>query len=159
MDIESANQEACKRILEARPVWKDVKIAAEVIPGLNKNRIFYTGPSIDWENMCLPQKASITGAMIFEGLCTNMLEAEELIKKGDVELDINQNHNAIGPMSGPISASMAVCVVENTTFGNKAHAGTLVFSSQGQEYLLLQAFVLLHPWPVALKYSCGPIYR
>jgi hypothetical protein len=125
MDIESANQEACKRILEARPVWKDVKIAEEVIPGMKKNRIFYSGPPIEWERMCVPQKASITGAMIFEGLCSNMREAGELIKKGEVELDINQNHNAIGPMSGPISASMAVCVVENTTFGNKAYAAPI----------------------------------
>lgn len=122
MDIESANQEACKRILEGRPVWKDVKIAGEVIPGLKKNCIFHTGPPIEWDRMCLPQKASITGAMIFEGLCSNMQEAEELIKKGEVELDINQNHSAIGPMSGPISASMAVCEVENTAFGNKVYS-------------------------------------
>ena len=122
MDIQSANEEACKRILEAQPAWKDVKIAGDVIPGMKKNSIFHTGPPIEWDRMCLPQKASITGAMILEDLCSNMEEAEELIKKGEIELDINQNHSAIGPMSGPISSSMAVCEIENVTFGNKVYA-------------------------------------
>ncbi len=125
MSIESANQEACKKILEARPVWKDVRTAQDVIPGMKKNRIFYTGPPIEWERMSTPQKASIAGAMIFEGLCNNMEAAAELIKTGEVELDINQNHNAIGGMSGPISSSMAVCVIENITFGNTVYAGPL----------------------------------
>ncbi|MBW2094518.1 MAG: DUF1116 domain-containing protein [Deltaproteobacteria bacterium] len=122
MDVESANREACKRILDARPVWKDVKIAGEVIPGMAKNRIFHTGPPIEWDRMCLPQKASITAAMMFEGLCNGMQEAEQLVKRGEVELDINQNHQSIGPMSGPISYSMAVCEVENVAFGNKVYS-------------------------------------
>ena len=125
MNTEKANQEAVKRILDARPVWKDVRIAGEVIPGMKKNRIFHTGPPIEWDRMCIPQKASITGAMIFEGFCRDMKEAEVLIKKGEVELDINQNHQCIGPMSGPISYSMAVCEIENKTFGNKAYSGPI----------------------------------
>ncbi|MGD0916170.1 MAG: DUF1116 domain-containing protein [Thermodesulfobacteriota bacterium] len=134
MDTEKANQEALKKILDAHPVWKDVKIAGEVIPGMKKNRIFHTGPPIEWERMCIPMKASITGAMAFEGFCSNMQEAEELIKKGEVELDINQNHSSIGPMAGTISASMAVCEVENTTFGNKAYSGPINTGRKPQIY-------------------------
>jgi hypothetical protein len=122
MDTEAANAEACRRILEARPIWKSVRIAREVIPGMKANRIFHTGPPIEWDRMCLPQRASITGAMVFERLCTTMEEAGELIKRGEVDLDINHRHQAIGPMSGPISASMAVCEIENVSFGNKAYA-------------------------------------
>ncbi|MEW6672324.1 MAG: DUF1116 domain-containing protein [Thermodesulfobacteriota bacterium] len=122
MDMENANHEACDRILEARPWWTDVKLAQDVIPGMQKNRIFYSGPPIEWDRMCRPQKAAIAGAMMFEGIIDDFSEAEALIKKGEVELDINQNHNSIGPMCGPISASMAVAVIENKTFGNFAYA-------------------------------------
>ena len=134
MDMGKANEEAYRRILEAHPVWKDVKIAGEVIPGMKKNRIFHTGPPIEWDRMCLPMKASITGAMIFEGFCSNLQEAEELVKKGEVQLDINTNHSAVGPMSGPISASMAVCEIENTTFGNKAYSGPINTGRKPQVY-------------------------
>jgi hypothetical protein len=120
--IEEANSEACKRILAAKPVWKDVRIAGQVIPGMKKNRIFHTGPPIEWQRMCVPQKASITGAMMLEGLCDGMAEAEALVLRGEVELDINPNHAAIGPMSGPISYSMAVCEIENVTYGNKVYS-------------------------------------
>jgi len=147
--IEQANIEACNRILDARPVWKDVKLAGEVIPGMKKNRIFHTGPPIEWQRMCLPQRASITGAMMLEGLCENMEDAEHLVKRGEVELDINPNHHAIGPMSGPISYSMAVCVVENITYGNKAYAAPfntgrknpLYFGMYTQEAIELQKWI------------------
>jgi len=123
MKMREANQEACKRILEARPVWTDVRLARDVIPGMKKNLVLHTGPAIEWERMCRPQKAAITAAMILEGLCDDIDEAEVLIKRGQVELDVNQNHQAVGPMAGPISSSMAVAVVENRTYGNLAFAG------------------------------------
>lgn len=122
MGIQEANREACKRILGAHPIWTDVKLAREVIPGMKKNLILYTGPPIEWERMCVPQRAAICGAMIFEGLCNSKTEGERLIERGEVELDVNPNHEAIGPMCGPISASMAVCVVENVAYGNRAYA-------------------------------------
>lgn len=134
MDVEKANQEAYERIVSSHPVWKDVRIAGEVIPGMKKNRIFHSGPPIEWDRMCIPMKASITGAMIFEGLCKDMKEAEALIKRGEVELDINTNHDAVGPMSGPISASMAVCEIENVSFGNKAYAGPINTGRKPQVY-------------------------
>jgi hypothetical protein len=121
MGTDQANREACRRILDAHPVWKDVRRAIEVIPGMKENTILYTDPPLEWGEMAFPMKAAITGAIIFEGLCSTMEEADFLIERGEVILDNNQNHSAIGPFSGPISASMAVGVIENLSFGNRVY--------------------------------------
>lgn len=121
VDIEKANQEALKRVLDAQPVWVDVQKAIDVIPGMKKNMLLHAGPPVTWERMSGPQKGAVMGALVYEGLAKTPEEAAELAASGEIIFEPNHHHHAVGPMAGIISPSMPVVVIENETFGNKAY--------------------------------------
>jgi len=120
IDIEKANQEAFKRLVDARPVWVGVEKAIDVIPGMKKNLILHAGPPVTWDRMSGPQKGAVMGDLMYEGFAKTPEEAEELAASGEIEFDPCHHHNTVGPMAGIVSASMPVAVVENETFGNRA---------------------------------------
>ena len=120
VDIERANQEAFKRLVDARPIWVGVEKAIDVIPGMKKNLILHAGPSVTWNRMSGPQKGAVMGALMYEGFVKTPEEAEKLAASGEIEFDPCHHHNTVGPMAGIVSASMPVAVVENETFGNRA---------------------------------------
>lgn len=116
--IESANKEAVQRVLSSKPFLIDVKPAIEVLPGMKKRSIFHAGPPIEWKRMCGPMKGAIVGTMIFEGWANSWEEAARLVEEGEIGLDPNHDHEAVGPMAGVISPSLPVMVVRNETYGN-----------------------------------------
>ncbi|MDR2390472.1 MAG: DUF1116 domain-containing protein [Planctomycetota bacterium] len=118
--VDKANAEALDRLKRARPVLRRVRPAHEVIEGLDKNTILHAGPPIAWEDMCGPMKSAFIGAAKYEGLAGNDAEAEKLLASGGIRYGPNHSHSAVGPMTGMISHSMPVFVVENLTFGNQA---------------------------------------
>lgn len=118
--IDKANHESFGRIRNGVPVLKRVRPAHTVIDGMDKNTIFHAGPPIRWENMCGPMRGAFIGAIRYEGLADTDAEAERLMAEGKIRYDSNHHHNAVGPMTGIISYSMPVFVVENETFGNRA---------------------------------------
>ncbi|MBU1290739.1 DUF1116 domain-containing protein [bacterium] len=120
VDIEKANEEALKRVLNARPVWIDVEKAIDVIPGMKKNLILHAGPAVTWDRMSGSQRGAVMGALMYEGLAKSPEEAEKLAASGEIEFDPCHHHHTVGPMAGIVSASMPVVVVENETFGNRA---------------------------------------
>lgn len=120
MDIETANQTAVERMMSARPILKAVAPARDVIPGMKDNMFLHAGPPIEWERMSGPLRGALIGAMLFEGLATNEVEATSMAERGEVEFDSCHHHGAVGPMAGVISTSMKVCVVENAEHGNKS---------------------------------------
>ena len=120
IDIERANQEAFKRLVDARPVWVGVEKAIDVIPGMKKNLILHAGPPVTWDRMSGPQKGAVMGALMYEGFVNTPEEAEKLAASGEIEFEPCHHHNTVGPMAGIVSASMPVAVVENETFGNRA---------------------------------------
>ncbi|MCX6087872.1 MAG: DUF1116 domain-containing protein [Caldiserica bacterium] len=120
VDIERANQEAFKRLVDARPVWVGVEKAIDVIPGMKKNLILHAGPPVTWDRMSGPQKGAVMGALMYEGFVKTPEEAEKLAASGEIEFEPCHHHNTVGPMAGIVSASMPVAVVENETFGNRA---------------------------------------
>ncbi|KKL57587.1 hypothetical protein LCGC14_2233910, partial [marine sediment metagenome] len=61
------------------------------------------------------------GAVIFEGWAKTFDKAQAMLEKGDIRLEPNHHHQAVGPMAGTISPSMPVWVVENKAFGNRAY--------------------------------------
>ncbi len=119
--IERANDEAAKRIMDGQPVLIGVKPAHEVVPGMEKKTIFHAGPPVAWKDMCGPMRGAFLGALIYEGLAADYDEAEKLMDSGAISYDSNHLHDAVGPMTGLISYSMPVFVVENQTFGNRAY--------------------------------------
>lgn len=120
MDIDSANQTAVNRMMEARPILKQVAMAREVIPGMKGNLFLHAGPPIQWERMSGPLRGAIIGAMLFEGLAASESEAKSMVERGEVEFDSCHHHGAVGPMAGVISPSMKVYVVENVEHGNRS---------------------------------------
>jgi hypothetical protein len=120
VDIEKANQEAFKRLLDARPVWIGVEKAIDVIPGMKKNLILHAGPPVTWDRMSGPQKGAVMGVLVYEGFAETPEEAAVLAASGEIEFDPCHHHSTVGPMAGIVSASMPVIVVKNETFGNVA---------------------------------------
>jgi len=121
LDIEAANEEVCLRIKQGRPVLAGMGIAGEVIPGMHAKMILHAGPPITWERMCGPQRGAVMGALIYEGLAGDELEAARMAASGAVEFSPCHHHHAVGPMAGVISASMPVFILENKAFGNQAY--------------------------------------
>jgi hypothetical protein len=120
IDIETANQEVCRRIQQGRPVLVGMGIAREVIPGMHDRMILHAGPPVTWERMCGPQRGAVMGALIYEGLAKDEAEAARLAEMGAVEFSPCHHHHTVGPMAGVVSPSMPVFILENKAFGNRA---------------------------------------
>lgn len=121
VDIEAANAEGLKRILNAKPTIVGIGVAADVVPGMAKDLILHAGPPVAWEKMCGPLRGAVIGGLIYEGLAKTAAEAETLAASGRIRFDPCHHHNAVGPMAGVMTASMPVWIVENTSYGNRAY--------------------------------------
>lgn len=64
--IEQANKKAAEILTKGRPVWVDVQPAGEVIPGMTPDTILIAGPPIAVEDIPLPVKNAICGALLYE---------------------------------------------------------------------------------------------
>ena len=120
VDIDAANEEAIQRIKAARPTLVGMGIARDVIPGMHNKMILHAGPPITWERMCGPQRGAVMGALMYEGLAQDEVEAEKLAASDEIEFSPCHHHHSVGPMAGVVSPSMPVFVFENKTFGNRA---------------------------------------
>ena len=121
IDIDTANEEVCRRIRQGRPTLVGMGIAREVVPGMHDHLILHAGPPITWERMCGPQRGAVMGALIYEGIAHDQAEAAHIAASGGVEFAPCHHHHAVGPMAGVISPSMPVFIIENSTFGNRAY--------------------------------------
>jgi len=117
---EKANAEALQRLLAAEPVLVDVRLAGDVIAGLGERVMLHAGPPIEWERMCGPLQSAVIGAAVFEDWATGPEEARELAAGGAITFHPNHDFGAVGPMTGITTRSMAVLVVENRAFSNRA---------------------------------------
>jgi len=122
VDVEAANAEATRRIMQGRPTLVGMGIARQVIPGFHDRLILHSGPPIAWERMCGPQRGAVMGALVYEGLAKDEQEAADLAASGEIEFAPCHHYHAVGPMAGIVSPSMPVFLVRNETFGNVAHA-------------------------------------
>lgn len=120
--VEEANRLTVERILAGEPVLVGMEQAKNVIPGMGPRTIHHAGPPITWDRMCPGVQRGVLGAIIFEGWAKDRDSALELVKKGEIEFGSNNLHNTVGPMTGIVSPSMYVWVIENKTFGNRAYS-------------------------------------
>jgi hypothetical protein len=118
--IRNANETAVGRLLEAVPLWVDVRTAREVMPEMTDRTILHSGPPVDWTDMAGPMRGAVIGALMHEGLADNAESAARLCERGEVEFSPCHHFGAVGPMAGVISPSMPVIVVENASGGNRA---------------------------------------
>ncbi len=122
IDIDQANGEVCRRIMQGRPVLVGMGIAKDVIPGMHGKMILHSGPPITWERMCGPTRGAVMGALIYEGMAKDEKEAEKLAASGGIEFSPCHHHNSVGPMAGIISPRMPVFILKNAEFGTLAYA-------------------------------------
>ena len=65
IDIDAANAEALKRLMEARPMLTGVARAVDVIPGMAQDLLLHAGPPITWARASGPLRGAVIGALIF----------------------------------------------------------------------------------------------
>jgi hypothetical protein len=122
MSIKQANQECIERIERGNAIWADLRLAREVVPGMDDYTVFHAGPPVAWENMCGPMRGAVIGASMFEGWAGTPEEAIAIAEGGKLKFDSSHHHRAIGPMSGIITPSMQVNVVRNEGFGLETYS-------------------------------------
>ena len=120
--IAGANRECLRRIQAATALLTDVRPAREALPGMGPRTVLHAGPPIAWARMCGPMRGAIIGACLFEGWAATAEEATALAASGGLQLSPCHHHQAVGPMAGIVSPSMALFVVENREGGTRAHA-------------------------------------
>lgn len=110
--VAAANAEAVRRIEACTPRAVTVARAADVIPVLGDRVLLHSGPPIEWERVCDPQRRALLAAAVFEGWGTRE-EAAEQLARGEITLAPGNEHSHVGPMTGVCSPSMPVWVVED----------------------------------------------
>ncbi len=119
MDIDQANATAAERMMDSRPILRGVAPAGDVIPGMDGDLLLHAGPPIEWARMAGPLRGAILGALLFEGRAHDEASAGELAQSGRIRFEPCHDHDAVGPMAGVISPSMAVYVLEDVTHRRK----------------------------------------
>jgi hypothetical protein len=119
--IDAANQQALERIFAARPFLVDVRPAHELLPELGDFSVLHAGPPLGWETMCGPLTGAILGALQYEGWAADETAAQSLIEAGKIAFLPCHSAGAVGPMTGLITPSMPLMVVENREYGNLAY--------------------------------------
>jgi hypothetical protein len=118
---ERANAEAFDRLVNGEIRLIDCVPAREAL-GLADRVVLHAGPPLEWPRACEPMRAAVLAAIRYEGWASDDAEALRLVERAEVRLDPCHHHAAVGPMTGIITASMPVFVVENRTYGNRAAA-------------------------------------
>ena len=121
--ITAANAEACKRIIQSRPMWEDIAMRADgVWPEMKGTRLLlHAGPPVAWDAMCGPMHGAMVGAVLYEGWAKTPEQAQKMLARGDIEFAQCHDFAAVGPMTGIISASMPLIQVRDLTHGNVAY--------------------------------------
>jgi len=120
-DIDRANEEALEKIFASRPFLIDVRPAHELLPQLGEYTILHAGPPLGWETMCGPLMGAILGVLQYEDWAADEADAESLVEAGKITFLPCHSASAVGPMTGLITASMPLMVVENREFGNRSY--------------------------------------
>jgi hypothetical protein len=121
-EVEAANATAVERMMDSEPTWVDIAPAKDKIQALKGKTLLHAGPPISWKDASGPLRGAIVGACIYEGWAENEQEAAKLAEEGEVHLDPDHHHDAVGPMAGVISPSMPVYELEDRKFGSKTYS-------------------------------------
>jgi hypothetical protein len=119
--IEAANQQAIERITSSQPMLVGFDQAINVVPGMTSTTILHAGPPITWDKMSGPMKGAVTGALVFEGLATDVEDAAKVAASGRITFSPCHEHDCVGSMAGVTSPSMYMHIVRNKTYGNVAY--------------------------------------
>jgi hypothetical protein len=121
VSIKAANRVAVERLMGGEPVLVGCVPAAQALP-LAGRVVLHAGPPLPWERACATMRASILCAIRYEGWAEDDGAALDRVVAGEVEVGPCHHHGAAGPMTGMVTPSMPVFVVENRRHGNQAFA-------------------------------------
>ena len=119
--IDAANAAVLAIITAAHPVLVDCRPAREAM-SLEERVVLHAGPPLAWDRACPTMQAAVLCAIRYEGWAADDAAARRLVERGAVALAPCHSRGAVGPMTGLITASMPVFVVENRAAGNRAYA-------------------------------------
>jgi len=120
MSIKTANQATLQWLTEGQPFLVDCVPAAKAF-GLADRTVLHAGPPLAWDGACATVQSALCCAVRYEGWAPDDTVAAELIRAGAVRIGPCHHQGAVGPMTGIITPSMPVFVVENRAHGNRAH--------------------------------------
>jgi len=119
--IDAANEQALERIFASRPFLIDVRPAHELLPQSRDYTVLHAGPPLSWETMCGPLRGAILGALQYEGWAADEAAAQSLIEADKITFLPCHSARAVGPMTGLITPSMPLLMVENREYGNRSY--------------------------------------
>lgn len=119
--VREANREAVDRVSRGRALWVDVVPAREASAFWRRRALSHAGPPQAWQDMTPMLRAALAEAACYEGWAEDPREAEALLQRGEVVLASNAQVGAVGPMTGVISPSMPVAVVESGVPGRRVY--------------------------------------
>ncbi|HME94908.1 MAG TPA: DUF1116 domain-containing protein [Methylomirabilota bacterium] len=119
--IAAANEAVLARLTGGHPVLVDCRPAREAMD-LEDRVVLHAGPPLAWERACPTMQAAVLCAIRYEGWAADDAGARRLVEQGGVRLAPCHSRGAVGPMTGLITRSMPVFVVENRAGDNRAFA-------------------------------------
>jgi hypothetical protein len=117
--VSEANEEALRRLVESDPVLVDIRPAIDVVPGMTEATILTSGPPLALDDYTGGQRRAILYGAVYEGLATDLDDAERALSAGEITVANCHAHGCVGSVAGIYTASMPVFVVENRAFGNR----------------------------------------
>ena len=120
-EVEAANREAVDRMMDSEPTWVGIASASRMI-GLMGKKLLLAGPPMECMDASGPMRGGIFCAIIYERRAETEKRAARLAEEGEVVLDCDHHHNAVGPMAGVISPSMPVYELEDRKFGTRTYS-------------------------------------
>ncbi len=121
VSIDAANAQALEHVFASRPFLIGVRPAGEILPDMEKHTVLHAGPPLEWDVMCGPLRGAILGVLQYEGWAADETAAQALVDAGEIAFRPCHSANAVGPMTGLITPSMPLMIVENREFGNRAY--------------------------------------
>ncbi len=119
--IDAANDQALQRLFTSRPFWVGVRPAHEILPQLGEYTVLHAGPPLGWDTMCGPLRGAILGVLQYEGWAADEAAAQALIDAEKITFAPCHSASAVGPMTGLMTRSMPLMVIENREYGNQAY--------------------------------------
>src|SRR3989442_4315628 len=119
--IASAIQIVLGRLTGAEPILIACGPARSVM-GLTGRTVLHAGPPLGWETACETMRAAILCAIRYEGWAADDAEALDLLVKGEVEIAPCHAAGAAGPITGMVTPSLPVFLVEERRVRGRALA-------------------------------------
>lgn len=84
--------------------------------------VLHSGPPLPWDRACPTVQTAVLCAIRYEGWAATDGEARERLERGEIALGPCHRAGAVGPMTGIVTPSMPVFVVEDRAGGRRGAA-------------------------------------